>query len=266
LSRFLCISPEARREASTGRVGQALAPSLELMQRVGPAQASGKANPIVLCCRQTGKIIERYISSCLEWGHFVEAPRITSKQQAGLGKFLPVPIAHDWHGRARTGPPPRLGLHGGGQHSGRRMAGAATGSTAVEKCHLGTALREPPANSKPDDAGPDDGYLDCHALSDEASSAAPYVGMTQTEVPDTRGIKGLRWQPECLRHIELKWAFGHGGNPVEDLHSKECRQVHPLTHRCMPIEGSYRHGHRQGLCRQGQSRRGARRGRRRSAR
>ena len=94
-----------------------------------------------------------------------------------------------------------LRLGAGREHSGGRMGRARTRGAAVEHRHLPAARRQPPGDAEADDAGADDDDVraPCRLRRDVRrqairQAAAPFAGMTQTELPPASNYNGLRCQ------------------------------------------------------------------------
>src|SRR5262249_43230025 len=91
-----------------------------------------------------------------------------------------------------------LGLAAGGQHSGCGVGGAAAGCAAVEDLDGRTAGGEPPGNAEANDTCANDGDLRFAGGRDAVrQAAAPFAGMTQTEVLQSSDSKHLPCQT-CL--------------------------------------------------------------------
>jgi hypothetical protein len=76
---------------------------------------------------------------------------------------------------------PRLGFRAGGEHSGRGMRRARAGCAAIKDLDRSATSRQPPSDTKPDDASANNDNLRLAEVPETiVQPVAPFAGMTQT--------------------------------------------------------------------------------------
>jgi hypothetical protein len=167
-----------------------------------PSSRFGRCNPMQ---RQADLVLENKVvmQSCL-------IIRGQSHNQRALGAQLDVYAGRPLEFRRERRPTslalaaernesflPRLGFRARGEHSGRGMRCARAGCAAIKDLDRNATSRQPPSNTKPDDAGANNDNLRLAEVPETiVQPVAPFAGMTQTGCMESSKYKGLHCQTD----------------------------------------------------------------------